>query len=101
MLELGRMAEQLHRDLGAYAARAGVDVLIGVQGAAEFLVEEANACGLADYAVFFFPESEQAGAFLRTFAKPGDAILFKGSRGAHLELALNKLTQDKQEETKP
>ncbi|HEY1949049.1 MAG TPA: UDP-N-acetylmuramoyl-tripeptide--D-alanyl-D-alanine ligase [Bryobacteraceae bacterium] len=100
MLELGRMTEQLHRELGAYAARAGVDILIGVQGAAEFLVEEANACGLADYAVFFFPESEQAGAFLRTFAKPGDAILFKGSRGAHLELALHKLTQDTQDETK-
>jgi UDP-N-acetylmuramoyl-tripeptide--D-alanyl-D-alanine ligase len=100
MLELGRMTEQLHRELGAYAARAGVDVLIGVQGAAEFLVEEANACGLADYSVFFFPESEQAGAFLRTFAKPGDAILFKGSRGAHLELALDKLTQDTQDEMK-
>jgi UDP-N-acetylmuramoyl-tripeptide--D-alanyl-D-alanine ligase len=100
MLELGRMTEQLHRELGAYAARAGVDILIGVQGAAEFLVEGANERGLADYAVFFFPESEQAGAFLRTFARPGDAILFKGSRGAHLELALHKLIQDTQDETK-
>ena len=94
MLELGRMAEQLHRDLGAYAALAGVDVVIGVQGAAEFLVEEAHEHGLADYAGFFFPKSEQAGEFLRTFARPGDAILFKGSRGTHLERALHTLIED-------
>jgi UDP-N-acetylmuramoyl-tripeptide--D-alanyl-D-alanine ligase len=100
MLELGHMAEQLHRELGAYAARAGVDVLIGVRGAAEWLVEEAHECGLADYAAFFFPGSERAGEFLRGFARPGDAILFKGSRGIHLERALAALTQDKQDETK-
>jgi UDP-N-acetylmuramoyl-tripeptide--D-alanyl-D-alanine ligase len=97
MLELGRMAEQLHRGLGAYAARAGVDVLIGVQGAAEFLVEEAHEYGLADYAGFFFPRSEQAGEFLRTFVRPGDAILFKGSRAIHLERALHALVEDTDE----
>jgi UDP-N-acetylmuramoyl-tripeptide--D-alanyl-D-alanine ligase len=97
MLELGRMAEQLHRDLGAYAARSGVDVLIGVQGAAEFLVEEAHEQGLADYAGFFFPKSEQAGEFLRTFVRPGDAVLFKGSRGTHLERALHTLMEDTDE----
>jgi UDP-N-acetylmuramoyl-tripeptide--D-alanyl-D-alanine ligase len=97
MLELGRMAEQLHRDLGAYVAHAGVDVLIGVQGAAEFSVEEAHAHGLADYAGFFFPKSEQAGEFLRTFVRPGDAVLFKGSRGTHLERALHILMEDTDE----
>jgi UDP-N-acetylmuramoyl-tripeptide--D-alanyl-D-alanine ligase len=100
MLELGHMAEQLHRELGAYAASAGVDVLIGVQGAAEFMVDEARKCGLNADAVFFFPESEQAGAFLRVLVRPGDAILFKGSRGVHLERALTALTQEQQDETK-
>jgi UDP-N-acetylmuramoyl-tripeptide--D-alanyl-D-alanine ligase len=100
LVELGHMAEQLHRELGAYAAHAGVDVVIGVQGAAEWLVKEAHEQGLPDYAVFFFPESEQAGAFLRSFAKPGDAVLFKGSRGAHLERALNTMIQEMQDETK-
>jgi UDP-N-acetylmuramoyl-tripeptide--D-alanyl-D-alanine ligase len=100
MLELGHMAEQLHRELGAYAARAGVDVLIGVQGAAKLMIDEARKSGLAADAAFFFPESEQAGAFLRTLAQPGDAILFKGSRGTHLERALHTLIQDTQDETK-
>jgi len=102
MLELGHMAEQLHREAGAYAASAGVDVVVGVQGASRFLVEEARKSGLRDDAALFFQTSEEAGAFLRNFAQPRDAILFKGSRGVHLELALNALTQPQpsQDETK-
>jgi UDP-N-acetylmuramyl pentapeptide synthase len=38
--------------------------------------------------MFFFEEPETAGAFLRRFVKAGDAILFKGSRGTHVERAL-------------
>jgi len=88
MLELGRFAEDLHRDLGAYTARAGVDVLIGVRGASRFLVEEAKRNGMDARAAFFFEEPEEAGSFLRDFVRPGDAILFKGSRGTHVEKAL-------------
>jgi len=87
MLELGRLAESLHRDLGNYVARAGVDVLVGVRGVSRFMVDEAKSAGMT-HAAFFFDNSEDAGQFLREFARPGDAILFKGSRGAHVERAL-------------
>jgi UDP-N-acetylmuramoyl-tripeptide--D-alanyl-D-alanine ligase len=87
MLELGRLAGDLHRDLGAYAARAGVDVLVGIRGASRFMIEEARKAGLPN-AAFFFDAPEDAGAFLRDFARSGDAILFKGSRGTHVERAL-------------
>jgi UDP-N-acetylmuramoyl-tripeptide--D-alanyl-D-alanine ligase len=88
MLELGRMAEKLHRELGAYAAHSGVDVLVGVRGVSRLMVEEAQKAGLSDRAAFFFPDSSSAGDFLREFVRPGDAILFKGSRGTHIEAAL-------------
>jgi len=88
MLELGHLAERLHRDLGAYAANAGVDVLVGVRGVSRSLVDEAIRAGLSDHAAFFFDDPERAGAFLRDFVRPGDAILFKGSRGTHIEKAL-------------
>jgi UDP-N-acetylmuramoyl-tripeptide--D-alanyl-D-alanine ligase len=91
MLELGRMAGKLHRELGAYVARAGVDVLVGIRGAARLMVEEAKRGGLSDGAAFFFEDSAAAGAFLRDFVQPGDAILFKGSRGTHVEHALDKM----------
>jgi len=70
MLELGRWAESLHRDVGHYVASSGIDVLVGIRG---------EACRLVD-----------AGDHLRKIARSGDAILFKGSRGAHVERALER-----------
>lgn len=88
MLELGHMAEKLHRELGAYAAQSGVDVLVGVRGVSRLMVEEARRAGLSDRAALFFEDPASAGDFLREFVRPGDAILFKGSRGTHVEKAL-------------
>jgi UDP-N-acetylmuramoyl-tripeptide--D-alanyl-D-alanine ligase len=92
MLELGRMAEELHRELGNYVASAGVDVLIGVSGASQFMVDAAVSKGLARSA-FFFPDPEAAGRFLKKFVREGDAILFKGSRGTHVERALARIEE--------
>ena len=39
MRELGQMSEQLHRELGEAAAAAGIDVIVGIRGAARFLVD--------------------------------------------------------------
>jgi len=88
MLELGFWAERLHRDLGKYVAGAGIDVLVGVRGMSQPMVEEARKAGLSNHAAFFFDQPEEAGAFLRDFIRQGDTILFKGSRGTHIERAL-------------
>jgi UDP-N-acetylmuramoyl-tripeptide--D-alanyl-D-alanine ligase len=88
MRELGLWAEGLHRDLGRYVAEAGIDVLIGVRGVSRSMVDEATKTGHFDHAAFFFDEPEEAGEFLRSYVRPGDAILFKGSRGTHVEKAL-------------
>jgi UDP-N-acetylmuramoyl-tripeptide--D-alanyl-D-alanine ligase len=91
MRELGHMSEQLHRDLGEYAVRAGIDVIVGIHGAARTLVESARQAGGREHAAYFFDEPELAGDFLRAFIKSGDAILFKGSRGTHVETALARM----------
>ncbi len=90
MLELGRAAEDLHREVGRYAAGRGVDLLVGVRGSARSMVEAARAAGLRDGAAVFFEDPEEAGEFTRQAAAAGDAILFKGSRGVHVEKALEK-----------
>lgn len=87
MLELGRWSEALHRETGAYAAKAGINILVGIRGVAAFMVEEAASRGMEGNA-YFFNEPEPAGSFLKSFVRPGDAILFKGSRGTHVERAL-------------
>jgi UDP-N-acetylmuramoyl-tripeptide--D-alanyl-D-alanine ligase len=88
MLELGPLSEDLHRGLGRDAARAPVDLLVTVRGAARFIADEALRAGLPSDRVFFFDEPAPAGAFLRDRLQEGDAVLFKGSRGVRIERAL-------------
>ena len=91
MLELGRWSEPLHRDVGRYAARCGVNVLVGIRGVARSLIEAATEAGLAKNAAYFFDDPVEAGERLREIVQPGDAILFKGSRGTRVEKALERL----------
>jgi UDP-N-acetylmuramoyl-tripeptide--D-alanyl-D-alanine ligase len=93
MLELGHMAEQLHRELGSYAARVGIDVLIGVGGASRCMVEQAMQWGFDSHTAFFFEDPGSAGSFLRDFVSSGDVLLFKGSRGTHVEHALARMEE--------
>ena len=90
MLELGRWAETLHRDVGNYAARSGLSVLVGIRGAACYMVDAAMRSGLGVDAAFFFEDPREAGRLVRKLAAAGDAVLFKGSRGVHVELALEE-----------
>ncbi len=89
MLELGHAGEELHRQVGRYAAEHGVDVLIGVRGAARAMVESAASAGVD---ARFFEDPEEAGDRARELARPGDAVLFKGSRGVKVEKALERFT---------
>jgi UDP-N-acetylmuramoyl-tripeptide--D-alanyl-D-alanine ligase len=93
MLELGRWAEPLHRDVGSYAAEQGIDVLVGIRGAAWSLVDAAKLAGLSAGAAFFFDDPVEAGRAVRDLAREGDAVLFKGSRGVHVEKALEQLLE--------
>jgi UDP-N-acetylmuramoyl-tripeptide--D-alanyl-D-alanine ligase len=90
MLELGRWAEPLHRDVGAYVAERGIDVLVGIRGAACSMRDAAQRAGLEDSAAFFFEEPVEAGRMVRKIAQAGDAVLFKGSRGVHVERAMEQ-----------
>lgn len=91
MLELGHAAETLHRQAGRCAAASGIDVLIGVRGAARWMTEEAVRAGMPAPAVHFFEDPAEAGDFVRQLVRPGDAVLFKGSRGVAVERVLEKV----------
>jgi UDP-N-acetylmuramoyl-tripeptide--D-alanyl-D-alanine ligase len=96
MLELGSASEALHARVGAYAARHGVDVLIGVQGHAQAIVEAARAEGIAE--ARFFAGPAEAGEFARQLARAGDAVLFKGSRGVRMERAFDEFQSEGRDE---
>ncbi len=88
MLELGPETGALHAEAGKEAARAGADWVVGVQGAALALAEEAARAGTMS---LFFQTAEEAGAWLQRELREGDAVLVKGSRGVRLERALEGL----------
>jgi UDP-N-acetylmuramoyl-tripeptide--D-alanyl-D-alanine ligase len=88
MLELGPGGEALHRECGRRMASRGVDVVLGVRGLAAALVSGASQNG-AD--ALFVAAPEEAGTWLKTNLRPGDAVLLKASRGVRLERALTLL----------
>jgi UDP-N-acetylmuramoyl-tripeptide--D-alanyl-D-alanine ligase len=93
MLELGRWSEPLHRDVGRYAVECGVNVLVGIRGAARSMVEAAISAGMAADAAYFFSEPGEAGRKAKALTAESDAVLFKGSRGTHVELALESFLE--------
>jgi UDP-N-acetylmuramoyl-tripeptide--D-alanyl-D-alanine ligase len=88
MLELGEQGPALHAACGRAAAEAGLDLVAGVQGNAQHLATAACAGGVAS---LFLPDAEAAGRWLSQNLRPGDVVLVKGSRGVHLERAIEAL----------
>jgi UDP-N-acetylmuramoyl-tripeptide--D-alanyl-D-alanine ligase len=101
MLELGREASALHRKVGKFVAEQGIHAVIGIRGAGRWMVDEAIAAGLSGGAALFFETPEEAGEYLKTFLKSGDAVLFKGSRGVHVERALERAFAPEPEHVRP
>jgi UDP-N-acetylmuramoyl-tripeptide--D-alanyl-D-alanine ligase len=85
MLELGPTEEELHRRAGAHMAEKKIDVLLGVRGPAEAMVEAARRTGMR---AEFVSTPEEAGEWLAREARDGDVVLMKASRGVKLEKAL-------------
>ena len=88
MLELGSGSDSLHRACGKRMAERGISKVLGIRGAAAALVSGAVAAG-GDAA--FLTTPEEAGAWMRSNLRPGDAVLLKASRGVRLEKALAEL----------
>jgi UDP-N-acetylmuramoyl-tripeptide--D-alanyl-D-alanine ligase len=72
-------------------AQRGVTQLIGVRGLAKPMVEAAASAGLK---AEFLETPEEAGAWLKSNAGEGDAVLLKASRGVKLEKAIDVWKQE-------
>jgi UDP-N-acetylmuramoyl-tripeptide--D-alanyl-D-alanine ligase len=85
MLELGPAGEQMHRAAGQHIAEKKIDVLVGVRGLAQAMVDGARQAGAEAQ---FVAAPEEAGEWLAREARDGDVVLLKASRGVKLEKAL-------------
>jgi len=82
MGELGPGAPEFHREVGAHARAAGIDVLLGVGlPARDYDPDELVA------------DPAEAAELLAQTLEPGDAVLVKGSRSAGLEAVATELAE--------
>lgn len=79
MGELGPIEEDAHRQVGAAAARAGVDRLLCLGAQAGIIAEGALGGGMEEGAVALMPSLEAAIDDLRASVGPRDAVLVKAS----------------------
>lgn len=95
MLELGVCTQAEHYRVGRIAAEK-VDVLLAYGPSASRVINGAVTGGMSDARARAYENRDELVAALKRFAKPGDVILFKGSRGMHMEIALEKFLQDEE-----
>ena len=88
MLELGAGEAEHHREIGAYASGAGVELLVAVGPRAAAMVDSfgGEARAVAD--------ARAAAALARDLVAPGDLVLVKGSRGVGLEVVAEALQDE-------
>jgi UDP-N-acetylmuramoyl-tripeptide--D-alanyl-D-alanine ligase len=93
MLELGHTELDLHRDVGRFAAGAGLSLLVCFGTRARALGEGAQEAGIPAEAIEYVEADPQEAAHLvASRARPDDVVLVKGSRGMRMERISDALT---------
>ena len=87
MLELGPCTRAEHYKVGRIAAEKA-DILLAYGPNSEAMLRGARTGGMSAKFSRAFTEKERMIQTLKALAKPGDAILFKGSRGMRMEQVL-------------
>lgn len=89
MLELGVCAQAEHYKVGRIAAET-TDLLFGYGHHSSRLISGAITGGMSNTCAKSFEDANKLVETLKQMAKPGDVILFKGSRGMRMELLLEQ-----------
>ena len=93
MLELGACTQAEHYKVGRFAV-GKVDLLFCYGPNSERMLTGALTGGMSRTSARSFTDKERLIRVLRQLAKPGDVILFKGSRGMQMEQVLEGFLQE-------
>lgn len=83
MLELGENSAQMHKEIGEYAEKLGIDLVVTYGD----LAKNISDC--------WFPTHEAVAQYLKQNILSGDIILFKGSRGMQMEKIIPIIFKEK------
>ena len=96
MLELGDCASAEHYRVGRAAAEKA-DLVFAYGPNSESVIDGCNTGGMAPGKARAFLDRDMLNDTLLRALKPGDVLLFKGSRGMHMELALDAVLKKEKE----
>ena len=88
MFELGKNEKELHYDIGKYAVKKGIDLVICVGKLSKETVKGAKD---GNSAVIHFDTKQEFFEQLKELLQEGDTILIKASRGMHFEEIVEKI----------
>jgi UDP-N-acetylmuramoyl-tripeptide--D-alanyl-D-alanine ligase len=91
MLELGERSEELHNAVGEAVVRSGIDLLVCYGEKAKFIAKRADELGMHSG---YSTDKQVIKNFLKYKLKPGDAVLFKASRGMQMEQIIEEFYSD-------
>lgn len=91
MLELGKLSQVKHEEVGRAVTGNKIDKLIAVGERARDIARGALNAGMKEDDVFHFDATGEAGKFIQERIKPGDIILVKGSQGTRLEKIVKEI----------
>ncbi len=94
MLELGDMSRQLHTLVGEMVAQCEVDALFCYGKESFYLAQRA---AMLEVSVYHTEDRKELCRVVRQFLRPEDAVLFKASRGMHLEDCINVIFEQEEE----
>lgn len=91
MLELGEDSDSLHEQIGEYIVKKGVDLLVCYGKNAKFIAKRADELGMH---AGCSEDKKMVLNFLKYKLKPNDIVLFKASRGIHMEELIEDFYKD-------
>jgi UDP-N-acetylmuramoyl-tripeptide--D-alanyl-D-alanine ligase len=91
MLELGDQADQMHRQVGAAAAKVGAVKVYAYGDSAQALISGAGKGGMAEKQLMT-GSKEKIAADLISHLRPNDWVLVKGSRGMAMETVVEAIS---------
>ncbi|NTV47948.1 MAG: UDP-N-acetylmuramoyl-tripeptide--D-alanyl-D-alanine ligase, partial [Chlorobiales bacterium] len=86
MLELGKVSQEAHQSIGKLIKEIGVDALLAYGPMMKLACDAAGK-----KCIGHFESKQELAETLKVMVKPGDALLFKGSRGMRMEEPMENL----------
>lgn len=91
MFELGNNENDMHEEVGVYAAYKNTDMIICVGNLCKYMYEGAKSIKESNSECYYFETKDKLKEHLKELLREGDTVLVKASHGMHFEELVEEL----------